>query len=111
MSRFMFGVLITVAVFALSSFAVTKPEPPAVRTVPWKVSDYTLDRAFRVPVSLTNTTPITSHMPVNGGVIITQVIIRWGSPALTISINGVDEHLDSTSGSSNHHVYDFNPPL
>ena len=115
MSRFLLGALVMGAVFVLTSFATRLP----VTTVApkggpaWTVSQYQLDRAFRVPLQVSIGMPISVQMPPTGGLVITQVgTFGHTAGGCSITVNGVTENfIFNASNSTPSGCYDLNPPI
>jgi hypothetical protein len=106
MNRFLLGALAMGAVFVLTSFALTHTSPPATGPA-WTVSQYQLDRAFRLQTVLDGN-PLTMTMPATGGIVITQLrIVSGGGTSVTVTVNGASEAFNFASAVS----YDLNPPI
>jgi hypothetical protein len=110
MNRFLLGALATVSLLVLTSFALTRTSPPTTGPA-WTVSQYQLDRAFRVSASLVGGVPLTSQVGPGAGFIITQITYpRLQNTVVTITINGSVESLRN-KGNGEGEVQDFNPPI
>lgn len=113
MNRFQFLVVaLGMAAFVvLTSFALRAPADlhPNKDGPAWRVSDYRLDRAFRVPVQL-NQGSVTCQIPATGGIIITQVR-TVASGILTIAVNGVVEQFWIPGNTLSSFPFDLNPPI
>lgn len=89
MKPFLLGVLASALAFTLAAFAL-RPETastPAVakRTAPLRYADLTLDRAFRMEVTVTVSSPLTFQMPAGVGFVLDDIL--GANPSITI--NGV----------------------
>jgi hypothetical protein len=94
MNRFMLGALTMGAVFVLTSFAVTTR---TTMTGPaWTVSQYQLDRAFRVQTFF-GAGPTNTQLPSTQGIIFTQLDRVSGDGVLTVTINGVSQQYNFLS--------------
>lgn len=89
MKSFLCGVFVPVLVLGLASFT---PAPSPTRTVPLKLSDLTLDRAFRETVNMFAIGgTLTLTMPPSSGVVITTIATNTNPQngfQVTISKNG-----------------------
>jgi hypothetical protein len=107
MSRFLLGALVMGAVFVLTSFALTRTAESPRGGPAWTVSQYQLDRAFRVKLptpagSQGSSQTLTSQIPPGAGLIITQI-----HGTMTVGVNGVEE----TFYFSNDGLMELNPPI
>jgi hypothetical protein len=112
MNRFLLGAIAMGAVFVLTSFAVRVPSDPVLRKdgPAWRVSDYRLDRAFRIYGNLANQTV---QVPATGGFIITQIRVGVGA-TVAIGINGATESIGAVWGGGNgtsSELQNLNPPI
>ncbi len=121
MKQFLLGAALATAVLGAAGFAVLK-EPVAdaavKKTMPLKLSDLTLDRAFRLTAPIgANATPTVLPATSNQGFIITEIAVPTGVSAasLTISINGAQPEtipLGAPIGGGAPLVFrDANPPI
>lgn len=93
MKQFVYGALVATAVLGAAGFAVMKePVAGTKRNVPLKLSDLTLDRAFRytIPIGTYNSPPTVLTAPANQGFVFTEFAPSptQGIVGLSISING-----------------------
>lgn len=111
MNRFLLGALAMGAVFVLTSFAVAirAPSRPIPGGPAWTVSQYQMDRAFRIQVPPSGAT---GQIPTGGGFIITQVrsSVPNGSNAnCSITVNGATEDFSFHFGGQE--AIELNPPI
>jgi hypothetical protein len=108
MSRFLLGALAMGAFIVLTSFALSRPAQPPRGGPAWTVSQYQLDRAFRIPLAWNSSSPITisSQVPASGGFIITQIVSSSGF-TLDVTVNGVTETYSGPGPLS----FALNPPI
>jgi hypothetical protein len=113
MNRLFLGVMATVTVFALTSFAIRDSASPGGKLLgapAWTVSQYQLDRAFRVQVQPGLGGPMTATMPATGGIIITQIRMPLGQfGTLTVIVNGAAEPFSVPQNGPA--AFDLNPPI
>lgn len=108
MNRFLLGALAMGVLVVLTSFSVaTRPTLSRPLPSPWTVSQYQLDRAFRL--QLYNNQSLT--LPSTYGVIITQIRPITGAGTVTITVNGTAEQFPIGSSSADPVFYDLNPPI
>jgi hypothetical protein len=90
MKQFVYGALVATAVLGAAGFAMVKESTAAKTTGPIKLSDLTLDRAFRYSVAFPASSPTVISAPPTIGFVLTYVFApSLGSfPTLPISING-----------------------
>jgi hypothetical protein len=110
MNRFLLGALAMGAFIVLTSFALRFPVEPALKDGPaWTVSDYRLDRAFRVQVPPSGAT---GQVQAGAGFIITQVHTLPGpfqGSFCSITVNGATEtFVFNQQGST---AIELNPPI
>jgi len=121
MKQFLMGAAVATAVLGAAGFAAFKEPAAAVAvkmTMPLKLSDLTLDRAFRLTAPIgANATPTVLPATSNQGFIITEITnpSAFSGASLTISINGAMPEtipLGAFTGGSAPLVFrDVNPPI
>jgi hypothetical protein len=111
MKRFLLGALAMGAFIVLTSFALSRTSP-ATTGPAWTVSQYQLDRAFRVQTFF-GAGPSNSQMPSTQGLIITQLQRVSGDGVLTVTINGAAQQYNFLSQGQFGVPFgwDLNPPI
>jgi hypothetical protein len=109
MNRFLLGALAMGAIFVLTSFAVGTRRAPTTGGPAWTVSQYQLDRAFRIQLP-NMLSPVTTQAPATSGLIITQLKAA-NSSAVRVAVDGVFEDIDFGNSQGPWTVHDLNPPI
>ena len=116
MKQFVYGALVATAVLGAAGFAVMK-EPvagAAKRNVPLKLSDLTLDRAFRINAMVGTAATPSILTATTQGFVITEVLApQWiGYTDVSVSINGASPESYSTNTATSRVVFrSVDPPI